>query len=213
MHSFPRPSVLFWRSGEDDGTVTGEGIKTDGHDKNTQAHGRSEAISPACTELALLLYVTNRRKCLQLNSHIVHTSCRFVRPDGEFISKIYDLHVMAFQQTVIEFEGNHLDAVHNHTCASAKPWRVWSGEDRNRNKWLPGLDPPTMEKRSGQVHSAKSFHPLPRCREDQRIHAEAKQLWGNRGKGSGGLGDDLRREGDIAEITAKALSFVEAPSK
>ena len=38
-------------------------------------------------------------------------------------------------------------------------------------------------------------------------------LWGDRGEGCGGLGDDLRRERDIAEITAKALSIVEAPSK
>ncbi len=30
----------------------------------------------------------------------------------------------------------------------AEPWRDWSGEDRNQNEWLSGLDQPTMEKRS-----------------------------------------------------------------
>ena len=42
---------------------------------------------------------------------------------------------------------------------------------------------------------------------------DAKKLWGGQSKGGGGLGDDFRRERDIAEITAKALSFVQAPSK
>lgn len=57
------------------------------------------------------------------------------------------------------------------------------------------------------------FHEVRQCREDLRIHTKAKTLRGDRGEGGGGLGDDLGREGDIAEIAAKALSFVQAPSK
>lgn len=42
---------------------------------------------------------------------------------------------------------------------------------------------------------------------------KGKTLWGDRGKGGTGLSDDIRRERNIADITAKALSFVQAPSK
>ena len=57
----------------------------------------------------------------------------------------------------------------------------------------------------------KGFEMNPRW--DLRTYPEAKTLWGDSGKGGGGLSDDIGREWDIAEFTAKELSFVQAPSE
>jgi hypothetical protein len=49
------------------------------------------------------------------------------------------------------------DALYELT--KSEPRRAWSGEGRNRNKWLSGLDPATwsVEIEAFYVHSAESM--------------------------------------------------------
>ncbi len=90
----------------------------------------------------------NLQYSFQLIEKVLHNSMSY-QSDGSQRQRIDDM--IPFVQSVYRAESHK----------KVKPWRARSGEGRNRNKWLSGLDPPMREKRIRRVHSARLQLPGP----------------------------------------------------